>query len=218
MNHSEHSHNEAPPVSPPDTGYPDPPWRLSGKQWAALFKTDRPVRACEAERLGAQPVFSRRLGVALIRYTAGTLCYDELIVGVPVRIGWMPCLWIRDIWVSDVRSQLGGIHIWNLPKQMATFDWKDDDVTIRDADGLVAKLHLGPTRTHWPWAILVLSIAGSRNGNWKTATAIWRGRVSLSKPSVEAWSDRFEERPVAGSGFGLSSSRFQMKVKNAKQR
>ncbi|NND96223.1 MAG: hypothetical protein HKN47_02705 [Pirellulaceae bacterium] len=209
---------QATEASSSDKDYPNPPWRLGGQQWAALFKTDRPVQMSDAVLLGAKPIFSHRLGVALLHYTSGTLSYDELIVSVPVRIGWLPCLWIRDIWVSDVRAQLGGIHIWNLPKQIARFDWDGDNVTVEDDDGLVAKLHVRCVRTHWPWAISVLSIAGSRNGSWKTATAIWRGRVSLAKPVVEAWSERFDERLVVGKGFGFSSSRFQMTVKDAKQR
>jgi hypothetical protein len=199
-----------------DEGYPSPPWRLGGQHWAALFKTERPVRMDLAKSLGAKQIFSHRLGVALLRYTTGTLCYDELIVSVPVRMGWRPCLWIRDIWVSDLRSQSAGINIWNLPKRMATFHWDGDLVTVEDDVGLVAKLNAGPTRTHWPWGVALVPIAGSRNGSWRTATAVWRGRVSFAKPVVESWSDRFEERLVPGSGLGFSSPRFWMTVPDAK--
>ena len=192
--------------------FPPPPWRLHGQHWGALFRTDRPVDATEATALGAKTIFSKRLGVALLHYTSGTLSYDELIVSVPIRIGLRPYMWIRDIWVSDIQSQAGGIHIWNLPKQMAAFDWNEKTVTINDAIGLVARLRLNSAPTHWPWAFAIVPIAGSLNGTWQTATAKWRGRVSLSKPIVEEWSDRFSERLIPGRAIGFSSSRFLITI------
>ncbi len=39
------------------------------------------------------------------------------------------------------------------------------------------------------WGIGVAPIAGLRNGEWKMATAFWRGRVSFAKPDVEGWSN-----------------------------
>jgi len=121
----------------------------------------------QAEAIGAKKIFSKRLGVALLRYTTGTLCYDELIVGVPVRIGLRPYMWIRDIWVSDIQSQAGGIHIWNLPKLLATFTWNEETVTIDDADGLIAQFCLNRIKSHWPWGFAFLPIAGSLNGRWR---------------------------------------------------
>lgn len=194
------------------TEYPPPPWRLGGEQWAGLFHTENPVQATSARDLGAKPIFSRRLGIALLQYSAGTLCYDELIVGVLVRIGWKPCLWIRDIWVSDVRSQAAGIDEWNLPKQLANFHREGNRVRVEDDRGLVVSIRAERPRTHWPWGFGVVPIAGSKDGSWKTANGVWRGRVSFAKPVVEHWSDRFAERLVPGRGFGFSSPRFWMTV------
>lgn len=198
--------------------YPPAPWRLGGQHWGALFRTDCSVNSADAEAIGATKIFSQRLGIALLRYTTGTLCYDEFLVGLPIRIGVTPYMWIRDIWVSDVQSQAGGIHIWNLPKKIATFDSTEDTVTINDADGLIARLRLNPIRTHWPWGFAFVPIAGSTSGSWKTATAKWRGRVSLCQPVVEEWSQRFPERLIPGRAIGFSSSRFLMTIPGAKQR
>jgi len=198
------------------SSYPSLPWHLNGQQWAALFRTDQPVNTRSAESMGARPIFRHRLGIALLRYLEGDLCYDEFFVGIPVWIGWKPHLWIRDIWVSDEGSKAAGIHEWNLPKQMASFDWTDRDVTIEDQHGLVAKLGTPPLRTHLPVGFAILPIAGNQDGQWRTALATWSGKFSYCQPTVCDWSDRFDEG-LLGRGWAFSSPNMRMKVRGPKK-
>lgn len=193
--------------------YPPAPWRLGGQQWGAMFRTDRAVVAGEAESLGARKLFSNRLGIAVMRYTSGTLSYDEFIVAVPIRHRWKPSLWIRNIWVSDVQSQAGGVDLWNLPKQLATFTWDDDRVTIADKTGMVATVGMLPTKTHWPWAVCPVRFSGANDGQLSSATSTWCGRVSFSRPTIIDWSGRFDERPLAEKALGFSSPKFRMLVR-----
>ena len=191
--------------------YPDPPWRLHGQHWGGLFRTDQTVDASEIERLGGKPLFKNRLGVAVLRYK-GELEYDELIVTVPVRFGLSLGVWIRDIWVSKEQSKQGGIQIWNLPKAMAEFAWDNDCVTISDAGGLVAELRCPTPITHWPWAFTWIPTIGTMDGTIKRANARWRGKVSLTAPQVNRWSDRFTERIERGKALGFSSAKLSMTV------
>ena len=97
--------------------YPEAPWRLHGE--LILVPTWPPGR-----------------GVMLARYTGGTLAYHELIAFSHTTPRGAV---ISHIYVDDERSLHGGIEIWGLPKQLATFTYERDRFTARQGD--VTLLH-----------------------------------------------------------------------------
>ena len=202
---------------PKQASYPPPPWKLSGRQWAGLYRIDSAPAMGSLAPLGWKPIFPKHLGVALLQYAEGTLTYQELLVAIPVRSGLRVSLWVRDLWVNDQHALLGGVHIWNLPKQMAAFQWDDDQVTVADDQGVVAKLVVKQPRTLLPWAIGRLPMVGTMDGTPSFASCRWTGRVSIQAPRIIQWSSRFPERPSSHSSVGFSSQHFTVTVRAGKQ-
>jgi acetoacetate decarboxylase len=97
--------------------YPEAPWRLHGE-------------------LIVVPTWPPGRGVMLANYTGGTLAYRELIVFSHTTPKGAV---ISHIYVDDEQSQQGGIHIWGLPKELATFTYERDRFTARQGD--VTLLH-----------------------------------------------------------------------------
>ena len=100
--------------------YPEAPWRLQGELIVVPARTP-------GRQIG---------GVMLANYTGGTLAYRELIVFSHATTHGMV---ISHIYVDDERSMQGGIHIWGLPKELATFEYERDRFTARQGD--VTLLH-----------------------------------------------------------------------------
>ncbi len=100
--------------------YPEAPWRLQGELIVVPARTP-------GRQIG---------GVMLANYTGGTLAYRELIVFSHATSHGMV---ISHIYVDDERSMRGGIHIWGLPKELATFEYERDRFTARQ--GEVTLLH-----------------------------------------------------------------------------
>jgi acetoacetate decarboxylase len=96
--------------------YPEAPWRLHGELIVV------PARGLR--------------GVMLAHYTHGTLAYHELIVFSHATTHGMV---VSHIYVDDERSQQGGIHIWGLPKELATFTYARTHFTARQ--GSATLLH-----------------------------------------------------------------------------
>ena len=92
-------------------GHPPAPWRLHGE--LILIPT----------RWG---------GAMLANYLGGTLAYHELIV-------FRPGVRVAHIYVDSPESMRGGINIWGLPKELATFIYARDHFTARQGD--VTLLH-----------------------------------------------------------------------------
>ncbi|WIA16598.1 hypothetical protein OEZ85_013265 [Tetradesmus obliquus] len=84
--------------------------------------------------------------LALLRYTESPIGeYSELFY-VPGSFvnpfcGEKPLSSIYRIWVDSKYSQRAGRNIWGIPKELATFDWKETNsgmaVTVKDAAGKV---------------------------------------------------------------------------------
>ena len=116
--------------------YPAAPWSLCGD---AIIATRTPriaaVRELVPAHLALQAILpGRTLALlALVNYTAGsTLVYRELIV-VPaiVRAAGRIGAWISHIYVDDVCSLAAGREIWGLPKQFASFDWRQGESRVQ---------------------------------------------------------------------------------------
>ena len=196
------------------TEYPEPPWRLRGQFWSGIFRT---VKAIRVDRLpvGTRAIFANRLAIAAISYQSESLCYDELIITVPVWQRGRPRLWIRDIWVSEEFAKWGGIHIWNVPKKRADFSWREDSVQVEDHDGAILQLSTPNARFEFPWLMTVIPFLGAHQGEPITSYAWWSGSLAVTKckPTILRWSDRFEDNPLAEPTVGFMSSSFKMTVK-----
>ncbi len=180
------------------TAYPPPPWRLAGECWWGLFRADRPLPLPD----GLRPLLgTRRLLLALVRYRAGALCYDELVVGALALRGLTPGLWVHGIWVDSAASLAGGRAIWGLPKQLASFRWSDTGVVVADGDGTLAALDLArPARPLPPLPATVLAFGSTPCGPLPFRISGWFC-PGLGAMRLADWSPRFgyrlDERPQA---------------------
>lgn len=189
--------------------FPQPPWTLAGHFWSGLFRTDKPVQLPS----GLRPLLGKFwAGVSLFRYSGSTLVYDELLIGIPVLVGLMPCLWIRDIWVNNEAALWGGRKIWAVPKSLATFTWSDRQVHIADNDGMVAVLALPEQRRLLPWVWFPFPILGTLDGRRVITVASVRGRLCRGGPSVVDWSNRLPFRIQPRPVLAFGSNSFQLRV------
>lgn len=189
-----------------DASFPPPPWHLVGTCWWGLFRADRPVALPQ----GLRPALGRRsLLLGLVRYRAGTLHYDELVVAAACWQGLRPGLWVHAIWVDSPASLAGGRQIWGLPKQLASFHWSSGRVSVTDAAGPIVTLDLDhPARSLPP-----IWLAGSgfgRPAGWIQPFPVcgWAclapGRIALRD-----WSARFSYRLASRPLLALAAAPFR---------
>lgn len=180
--------------------YPPAPWYFQGQAYIGLFRADRPARL----PAGLRPLLNRHWRVvALIRYQAGTLRYDELIVGSLARQGWRVGVYIPTIWVDSMPSLRGGRHIWGLPKELATFAWAGDTVQISDDTGVIATLSVDRRAAWLPPLWGPLPGIGRLDDRFTFFAARLWGRFGRSELRLHHWSERFgyrlDERPVVSA-------------------
>ncbi|MEU6709806.1 acetoacetate decarboxylase family protein [Streptomyces wuyuanensis] len=115
---------------PPEVTYPPPPWHCTGRMWLTTAECVHKIAVpSDLDTLGG----GRRIVIGLVRYEAGTLCCDELVVGPLVRSGRRIGLLAQHIWVDDPASLWGGRRLWGIPKQLASFSWDGPTVTTSPA-------------------------------------------------------------------------------------
>lgn len=187
----------------PETPYPPAPWSATSQYWAGLFHADKPTRLPS----GLSPLLgSQARVVAMVRYLpSSTLVYDELIIAVPVLLGWRPGLYIDHIWVDSLASLWGGRRIWGLPKNLADFIWTENGVTVTDSAGLIVKLTLNrrPARgLALPFAIAGI---GRLDAHWAWGFAPMRARFGAAGLRIETMSPRFGFRLSARPSLAVAS-------------
>lgn len=120
-------------------GYPQAPWHLQGSALFALhfIDTARAAAYLPPELSMIQALPGQTLGgVYFARYEPGSaLEYSELIVVSALvhhrsQIGG----WVSHIYVDNPNSVAGGREIWGLPKELATFSWQPDRITVQQGD------------------------------------------------------------------------------------
>ncbi len=172
----------------PEVNYPAAPWRMSGQFWAGVF------RGTVAARL---PGSLKPLGgpywrvLALVRYRAGTLAYDELLFGAPARHGLRVGVYVEGLWVDSVASLWGGRRIWGLPKLLARFTWEDGLCQITDHAGPIVTLSVNQRPSHLPPLPLTTAGIGRLGDRWAfVSTPMW-ARLGAAHMRARDWSPRF---------------------------
>ncbi len=161
------------------TPFPPPPWRLEGE--AVLVW-------CGGGR-----------GLLLARYDEGaTLAYHELIAFSGLRRrGRFVGFDVGGIWVDSAASRDGGRAIWGLPKELATFRWTSERVTVGAEDGskiLAADLRRAPVRMPVPLLPAVFGRRGERE-LWTASFGTLRGGPAWARVAADPSS------PVAALGL-----------------
>lgn len=195
-------------VTPPPT-----PWIMRGRMSMGLFR----VKSGTADPLpaGLVPLLSGHRVVAVVRYLEGTLSYNELIIGRMARRGHRFALFIDHIWVDSRESVAGGRRIWGLPKELAEFLWKDDEVTIRDAAGPIATLTMKQAPALLPELGIVMPGFGVRDGRLLFFVGRVRARLRGSSLRIGWLASRFgtlADKPV----LGMDGSPFELNIGEAR--
>jgi acetoacetate decarboxylase len=116
--------------------YPSPPWRLHATTMIAISLID----VAEARQYVPNDLKiveirkGRTLGaIGLVEYGPGSIFpYNELVVITGLaRAGKRIGGWISHIYVDSTRSQAGGLELFGLPKQLASFTRTTDDGHVR---------------------------------------------------------------------------------------
>lgn len=135
--------------------YPQTPWTLQGYALQTLQLLDvervRPLIPSELNIISVLP--GKTLGgVYLSYYEPGSVLeYSELIVvaGLLSHKGKFGA-WVSHIYVDNPDSVAGGREIWGLPKEMAEFNWEQDNrVTIRQGNQTLCSLNYNRQGFGW---------------------------------------------------------------------
>jgi hypothetical protein len=178
--------------------------------WAGAWDVAEPPRLPE----GLRPFLdARRLLVMVVRYLEGsTLRYDELIFASLARRGPRVGLFVHHIWVDSEASLWGGRRIWGLNKELATFVWEEDTVTVSDAAGVIAAVRVDRRPASGPrWPMLGPGF-GVLDGRLIFTLATGRGKIRRAEMQVEAWSPRFPYQVSGPASFGFAANPLRMSV------
>jgi len=134
--------------------HPPPPWHLFGE----LILVPALVKP---RALG---------GVLLANYTSGTLVYRELIVFSHATARGMV---VSHIYVDSEQSMSGGHEIWQLPKELAEFEYGDRTFTARQGETTLLHAKLRRRRGGLPVLIPtpIFSSAGQTIGRARIKAA-----------------------------------------------
>jgi hypothetical protein len=197
-----------PAQEPPEADYPPMPWRMRGTMAVGVFSVIQPPAIPD----GPRPVLARSLAVVLVRYLAGTLSYDELMVGSPARHGRRAGLFVHRIWVNDLASLWGGRRHWGLPKQLAEFSWKDHTFEVVDGDEVLAAGSVSPRAPRLPSVTLPMSGFGRLDDAWLLTTARLRARWAPARMELTQWSARLPALARAATPVCAVADPFQIVV------
>jgi hypothetical protein len=187
---------------------PPAPWDMTGRMHMALFPTDGDALPLPA---GLRPLLGRYRVVGLVRYLAGTLRYDELVIGRLARRGLRMGIFVDHIWVDSPESVAGGRLHWGLPKELAEFHWTGDQASVRDADGAIVTLTVDQRPARLPTVPLLAPGFGVRDGELLYSPG--RVQVRLRAPSlrIAAWSPRFASIGLRPR-MGFDASPFRLRI------
>lgn len=178
--------------------YPPAPWNLKGYALQTINLLDiersRQVIPPELEIVSVLP--GKTLGgIYLSVYESGSLLqYNELIVVAGLtryqnQIG----SWISHIYVDDETSVAGGREIWELPKEMAQFTWKDGEIIVRQGDTPLCSLKYSKDwyslSTWWQQKLTANAFSGLNtelllfNNSFSSQIALLSGKLTIPEYS-----------------------------------
>ena len=150
--------------------YPPAPWRIAGP--AAIVPVLVPLATARAHLPGDVEVVAvapgRTAGGLLVaRYEPGsTLAYGELLVFPALtQVAGSIGMWISHAYVDSEASLEGGRRMWGVPKDLATFAWREGGVTVTGEDGTPL------TDVRWPQPQRTLPLPGLTRSNGTTGGA-----------------------------------------------
>lgn len=140
-----------------DVNYPPEPWNLAGDAFVSGWRL--PVNALPELPPQVRPVSLAGSGFVFTAWVdyqrSGLLAYRELMATVAVRNGTRPAACITHIWVDSPVSLAGGRALWNIPKDLAEFEFSHEpefSASLRTGEGVIAEASYR-TVAGSPWAV-----------------------------------------------------------------
>ena len=183
--------------------YPPAPWRIAGPSIIVPVLVPLAV-AREHVPAGVQvlPVAPGRTacGFLLARYEGpSTLHYGELLVFPALtRVAGSIGMWVSHAYVDSPASLEGGRGMWGVPKDLATFAWRDGGVAIAHEDG-TPLVDVG-----WPEPRRTLALPGFTRSNGTTGATdrrTFQGTGRLTMGPVRAQVGVPGQSPFASLGL-----------------
>ncbi len=183
--------------------YPPAPWRIAGP--AAIVPVLVPLATARAHvpaDVDVVPVAPGRTtgGLLVARYEPGsTLTYGELLVFPALtRVRGSVGMWISHAYVDSPPSREGGRRMWGVPKDLATFAWRDGGVSIAREDGTPL---LDATCPAPPATLPLPGLTRSNATTGGTDRRAFAGGGRLTMGPVRARVDVPEQSPFASLGL-----------------
>lgn len=111
------------------------PWRLKGRGFTLMYKFSKKfIQNCQAIPAEIRESFQGGLGyLMLVDYTQTPVGPYQEILFIPgkVNAGKGKKQVISNIFVSTMKSVISGRANWGIPKDLATFDWQKNKLSIQ---------------------------------------------------------------------------------------
>jgi acetoacetate decarboxylase len=190
--------------------YPPPPWQLNAK----TLLTTSLIDVAEARQYIPHDLDivefgrGRTIGaIGIVDYGAGSIFpYNELVVICGIaRAGARVGGWVSHIWVDSTRSQAGGIELFGLAKQLASFKrtLQDDQVRfeIEAKEGLLLTASTPKRRWSPPSPGLAFPARGAAFGTVSGDRRLLEFKASLSARLTSARLIIPDQSPFAHLGL-----------------
>ncbi len=182
--------------------YPQTPWTLQGYAFQTLHLLDidrvRPLIPSELQIISVLP--GKTIGGVYLSYygTNSVLQYNELIViaGIVSYAGKFGG-WVSHIYVDNSDSVAGGREIWGLPKELADFNWEDNQVTVRQGNRGLCRFNYNRQSFGWRQRLGASSFS-TLGSNILVFPAELEARLGLVSSKLEIPA----ESPFAGLSIG----------------
>ncbi|BAZ02299.1 hypothetical protein NIES37_63110 [Tolypothrix tenuis PCC 7101] len=197
--------------------YPQAPWILQGEAVQTLHLVNvEQVRSLVPLELDIISVWPGKTvaSVYLSYYGSNSVLeYSELIV-VPAVVSYQGKIggWISHIYVDHVDSVAGGREIWGLPKELADFEWQENNVTVRQGNRKLCTLNYTQQSLAWRQSLDASGFSAINNDLLLFSVGM-KSRLGLISSKLEVP----RESPFAGIGLGqpfltISSQEMSLKV------
>ncbi|MET9631864.1 hypothetical protein ABZX92_30815 [Lentzea sp. NPDC006480] len=111
---------------------------------------------------------------------------------------------------DQAASQLGGQHIWGLPKRLATFDWQDKRVQVTDDRGWTVTATTQPTTRVAMPLVVPMAAFGIVDTRLTFALAAMRATISPASFQILDWPESFPELTTRTGALSFTARRFRI--------